>query len=300
MLHFERLGHPDFPMSTPSRRPHVAVIGLGLIGGSVGLALRRAGHRVTGTDRDRKARVAAVRRGAVSRVVSSPADAVASADLIVLCVPWQSMTSTLAICGRHAFARAVITDTVSVKAPVAALVRRVLRHPARFVGGHPMAGSERSGIAAASARLFEDRTVVLTPVGGTLPSAVRTVQRLWTACGARTVRMSPAAHDQAAAAISHVPHALAVTQAFGALTDARARGMVAGGFLDATRVATSSPALWEGIFHANAGPLLRALAARQRVERDLIRAIRSRDPRRLRFILRTAAARRRALAGRAR
>jgi prephenate dehydrogenase len=287
-------------MSTPLRRPHVAVIGLGLIGGSVGLALRRAGFHVTGTDRDRKARAAAQRRGAVSRTAARPGEAVATADLVVLCVPWQSMSSTLVAVGRGALSRAVITDTVSVKVPVLSLVRRLLPHPARFVGGHPMAGSERSGIVAASAALFTDRTVVLTPVSGTSSAAQALVRRMWSACGANLVRMAPEAHDRAAAAISHVPHALAVTQAFGALADSRARGMVARGFLDATRVAAASPLLWEGIFHANAGPLLRALASRQRVERDLVRAIRARDPRRLRFILRTAAARRRALARRTR
>lgn len=282
-------------MKKSFRRPSVAVIGLGLIGGSLGLALRRRGLAVTGWDRAPRARAAALRRGAVLRITASPGYAVAGADVVVLCVPVQALARCIAGIARWLPAGSVVTDTASVKTPVVELMHRRLPIPGRFVGGHPMTGSERSGITAASPTLFEGRTVVLTPVGETIPAAVTVVARLWEGLGARILRLTPGRHDAAAARVSHVPHALAVTQVLGALADPAARRMIAGGFVDATRVAAASPELWEGIFRANGAELARALRARTRVEDALVRAIAARDPGRLRMLLRRAARLRRSL-----
>jgi len=278
-----------------SRRPSVAVIGLGLIGGSLGLALRRRGHHVTGWDRSLRVRRAALRRGVVSRVTDRLRDAVVGSDVVVLCLPVQALARSVAGIAPWIPVGAVLTDTTSVKAPVVALMKRRLPRPGRFVGGHPMAGSERSGIAAASPALFKGRTVVLTPVGETIPAASAVVTRLWQGLGARVIRLSPGRHDAAAARVSHVPHALAVTQVLDALADPVASRMIAGGFFDATRVAAASPELWEGIFRANAEHLARALRARSRVEHVFARAVAARDPGPLRAMLRRAARLRRTL-----
>ena len=269
-------------------------MGLGLIGGSLALALRRRGVRVIGIDRDRATLAAALRRRAIGVAADSIADGVRGAAMVVLAVPLQSLSACIRAVAVSATRDAVVTDVASVKAPVLALARRALPHPARFVGGHPMAGSERPGFANARADLFRNRVAVLTPVAGTSRLALRSVRRLWRTVGARAITMNPERHDAAVARASHLPHLIAFALA-PVIADRDARRVVPASFLDATRVAASDPALWEGILLANRRNLVRAAREQARRSGSLLRAVRTGRPGPLRRLLRTwGAIRRRA------
>lgn len=256
------------------QRSSIAVCGLGVIGGSLALALRRRGVRVAGIDADPATLTLARRRGAVSSATSSIADGVRDAAVVVLAVPVQSLARCMRAVAAAARPDAVITDTTSVKAPVLALAHRLLPMPGRFVGGHPMAGRETSGFAHARPDLYRGRVCVVTPVAGTSGRAVRTVERLWRAAGARVIRMSPRRHDAAAARASHLPHLVAWALA-PVLGDRDARQLVSGSFLDSTRVAASDPALWEGILLANRSEVLRAARAQATRMSRLLRLVRA-------------------------
>lgn len=266
----------------------VAVVGLGLIGGSLSLALRRLGIRVRGIDRNSQVLAQARRRGAVSWATTALAEGSRGAKVIFLCVPVHEM----ARCARELAAvvneETVITDTGSVKIPVMKIMKHLLPYPHQFIGGHPMAGSEHSGIGAANARLFRGRCCVLTPIPWASPAAVRQVARLWRRCGAKVIKLTPKRHDALAARISHLPHALAVVLMRAVLKDPAAAKLVAGSFLNATRVASSSPKLWEGIFMANRAALLASMAEFSTGLGELRRLLRAADTKRLRRLLRRA------------
>lgn len=214
---------------------------------------------MVGVDPDRAAALQAVERGIVDRTAAL-ADGVVRADVVVLAVPIAQIEAvareTAPLIKGTA---AVVTDVGSVKAPVVARVEPLFE---RFVGGHPMAGSERSGAAAASATLFEGAPCVLTPTPRTDPGALDVVERLWQGLGAAVVRVDPGVHDELVAAVSHLPHLVAaslVNAAAGA-GGGRALSVAASGFRDTTRVAGGSPALWRDICLMNQGPVLKMLA----------------------------------------
>ncbi len=248
-------------MRPVATRRAITVIGLGLIGGSLGLALRRRGWRVTGVDRSAAARGAALRRGAAHRVTASVREGVTGADVVAVCVPVQAMDRVLRDVGAAAGPRTVVTDACSVKAAVLRTAGRCLPPGLTFVGAHPMAGSEQSGMAAARANLFQGRACVITPGARANPAATRMVWNLWRDAGARPIRMSAGAHDHAVALTSHLPHLIAFALIASLRGTAGARRLVAGSFQDATRVARSNPALWAGILAANRTEVARALAA---------------------------------------
>lgn len=258
-------------MGPVAHRRSVVIVGLGLIGGSLALALRRAGWRVTGADRSRRAVAESLRRGVVRQGGLSLAGAVRGARLVVLCVPPRAIGPVLAAVSPAVTGEAVVTDVCGVKRTVLTLARRRLVSPARFVGAHPMAGSERSGIAAASPNLFRGRVCAITPVAGTRPEAVREVERMWRATGARPVRMSPAAHDRAVAVASHLPHLLAFALARAA-RPGLVRRLAAGSFRDATRVARSDPALWAQLLDMNRREIRSALGRLTRAAARLLRS----------------------------
>lgn len=244
----------------------IAIAGVGLIGGSFGLALKAAGHagEIVGLGRDRARLDLAVERGAIDRGETDAAAAVADADVVLLAVPMGSMRPVLAALAPGLGGDTVVTDAGSVKGSFVADARAVLGSLERVVPGHPIAGTERRGIEAAFAELFRDHRVVLTPLAETRADAVDTVTRLWAATGARVEQLDVEAHDRLLAATSHLPHMLA----FG-LVDALARGddpeavfrYAAGGFRDFTRIASSDPVMWRDICLANRDALLAALAA---------------------------------------
>jgi prephenate dehydrogenase len=242
--------------------PRVAVIGLGLIGGSLARALRSTGaaRRVTAFDTDARQRRLGVELGVVDAAPDSPAEAVAGADLVVLAVPVLQTAEALRGCLGHLAPGAVVTDTGSTKQSVLADVATACGAlPPWFVGGHPIAGTEMSGVAHSMANLFHNRRVILTPHAAQDAAALGRVAALWSAAGARVVHMDPAQHDAVFAATSHLPHLLAYS-----FVDLLARlddrdeifPNAGGGFRDFTRIASSSPGMWHDIVRANAGPVM--------------------------------------------
>lgn len=245
--------------SKDAAAPIVAVVGLGLIGGSLACDLTRAGYRVIGIDRPsirRRARA----RGYVATTRASLTAALRTADLVVLAVPPRASLELLREAARASRASGrpglVITDVVSVKQPIVRLAERLgLRG---FVGGHPMAGRERGGLAAARAGLFQGRAWALTPTTRTRRRALRAVRALVRAVGARPVTLDAAAHDRSVAVLSHLPQLVAWALA----AAARARGVdarLAGpAWREMTRLARSPRALWREILAANAREVRRA------------------------------------------
>lgn len=251
-------------MSRPFDR--VVVVGVGLIGGSLAVALRAlpdAPH-VTGTDADEGALALALERGVLDDAAPAEAAdaALLAADLVVLATPAAAGAEWLELLGDAGYA-GVVTDVASTKAAVVADARRLLGPDATFVGGHPMAGSERSGVAAADPELFRGAYYVLTPSEDTDADAYRRLHQLVTSIGARVIAVDATAHDEAVAAISHVPHVAA--SALTNLAAARAAGgsgvlrLAAGGFKDMTRIAAGSPDLWTGICLDNRDAVVRGL-----------------------------------------
>lgn len=241
----------------PKPRPAVVIVGLGLVGGSLARALTRAGWRVVGVDRSpvlRRAKAARAIRSAVSRLEA----AVLGADLIVLAAPPRANLGLLRRLARSGTG-AVITDVGSVKGPICREARRLGLD--RFVGGHPMAGTEGSGFGASTASLFRGRTWVLAPAP---PSATRVVRALVRTVGARPVAMSAIAHDRSVAFLSHAPQIASWAILAGVESDpvARRHRRIAGpGFHDMTRLARSPRRLWRDILSENRVEVARALRA---------------------------------------
>jgi prephenate dehydrogenase len=265
-------------VSAPVRR--LAVIGLGLLGGSVALAARRRGvaAHVAASGRRPAALAEARRRGLVDEV-GPLAEVVRGADLVLLATPVAAMPAALRDAAPHLAPGARITDVGSVKGCLAETLPGLLPPEVHYVGSHPMAGSHHRGWEHARADLFEGAACAVTPTPGSDPAAVAFVEAFWRALGARVVRRDPAAHDREVAWTSHVPHVLAFAFA-GALADAPAGAaeLAGPGFRDFTRIARSDAELWSEILVANrkavAGPLQRA---GERLA-DLARALEGGDP----------------------
>jgi prephenate dehydrogenase len=239
----------------------LAVIGVGLIGGSLARALRAAGlvGEVVGCGRSLENLELALELGVVDAYTQDAGAAVENADLVFVAVPLGAIAGVFERVEGHLAEHAVLTDGGSVKGSVVADAVRVFgRVPPRLVPGHPIAGTERSGVASSFPELYQDRRVILTPVAETDPEALARVRAMWEAVGSQVTEMSVAHHDEVLAATSHLPHMLA----FG-LVDALARmrsndeifRYAAGGFRDFTRIASSSPEMWRDICVANAPAL---------------------------------------------
>jgi prephenate dehydrogenase len=243
------------------RFERVAIVGVGLIGGSFALALKAAklcGH-VAGIGRGAANLKLALERG----IVDSIAQDVADADLILVATPVAQYPAVLGAIAPRLEPAAIVTDAGSTKRGVIAAARAALGAKiAQFVPAHPIAGAEKSGAAAASADLFKGRRVVLAPLPENPAASVRAVEEAWQACGARVARMSAEEHDAVFAAVSHLPHLLAyalVHELAGRPDSARLFSYAAGGFRDFTRIASSHPEMWRDICVANRGPLLAEL-----------------------------------------
>jgi prephenate dehydrogenase len=240
----------------------VAVVGTGLIGGSVAMGLRSAAPnlRVTGFDHDDAALKEATRRGALTDAATSPAHAVEGADVVVVAVPvdrvGESCRELLPGLGDDA----VVTDVGSAKSRVVEEAQAVMG--GRFVGGHPMAGSERHGMSAADPRLFDGAWWILTPTSQTSSTAYARVSSMVGLLGATPIALSPQTHDDLVARVSHVPQltASALVEMAGASADRETLlGLAAAGFRDVTRIAASHPGLWAGIIKSNHEAVLDAL-----------------------------------------
>jgi prephenate dehydrogenase len=243
------------------------VAGLGLIGGSLARALTRVGYPVIGLDRPRVLRRAR-RARAIGSSAATLAEALERADVLVLAAPPRVNLALLRQAAHLARPGLVITDVGSVKQPICAEAARLRLR--QFVGGHPLAGTERSGFEASSARLFEGRSWILTP-GRRAERAARVVATLARTVGARPVRLAPAEHDRAVAFLSHVPQLVswALVEAVRADPMGARNLRIAGpGFRDMTRLAKSPRGLWRQILAQNRAEVRRALAAFRRALRD--------------------------------
>jgi prephenate dehydrogenase len=245
----------------------IAVVGTGLIGTSVAQAAGVAGIRVAGWDADPDVLSRAADLSPLEAAGSADA-AAADADVVLICTPLALVPAVAAAALAASSDRTVVSDVGSVKGSVVADVARTAgdrRDAARFVGGHPMTGSERSGPEAAAATLLDGATWVLTPAEGTDPEAVEQVRSMVQALGARPVVMAPDAHDRAVALVSHLPQLVSsavmafATREHDAGPEQDVLGLAAGGFRDLTRLAGSSPELWEQILIGNAGAVSREL-----------------------------------------
>lgn len=243
----------------------VTLIGLGLLGGSVGLALRnrRLAKSVVGYAR-RKATIAEAKAcGAVDDATSDLREAVAQADLILLCTPVGAMPNLAEALLPHCRKGVLLTDVGSVKNAVARhLFPLARRHSAVFVGSHPMAGSEKTGITHASASLFEGAVCVVTPLPETPQASTQRIAEFWTSLGGRMAEMSPARHDKIVSRTSHLPHVIASILAHDVLdagADAMQRRLCASGFRDTTRVAAGNAAIWKDILAQNSDNVVDAL-----------------------------------------
>ena len=261
----------------------LVVIGVGLIGGSVAAALRRAGkvRRVIGVGRGRANIARALELGVIDDAVEDIAAAVKGADAVLIAVPVQQNQRVLGALADALAPGTLVTDAGSTKQDFVAAVRRIApRHLASVVPGHPIAGAELTGVDAASAGLFDGRNVVLTPLQENEAAAVDRVETMWKACGARVSRMTPERHDRVFSAVSHLPHMLAYTLVHMIATrpDAEARfGFAASGFRDFTRIAGSSAEMWRDIALANRETLLADIEAYQQQLAELARRLRQTD-----------------------
>jgi len=244
----------------------LTVAGVGLVGGSLALAVREAGlaGEVVGFGRSAGNLDVARDRGLVDRVTRDPADAVRGADVVVLATPVGAFAALAEAFRPHARPGTILTDVGSVKTEVVVALESRWRGIGPVVGGHPIAGSEASGAGAARADLFRERRCILTPTASTDAAALARVRALWEAVGASVEEMPPAAHDELLARVSHLPHVLAYALVH-AVADVRVGGRqildyAGSGFRDTTRIAASPAEVWRDIALANADALRAALA----------------------------------------
>ena len=257
-------------MSAPFTR--VALIGLGLLGGSIGLALREHLPAVatTGYDANPETRTRAAERGLVGQVCASAAEAVAEADCVIFCVPPGAMEAAAADIAGALSPDAVVSDVGSCKVSVAeALAKGLPGH--HIIPAHPVAGTENSGPDAGFAALFQRRWCIITPPEGADPALVARLSALWEAIGARVELMDAAHHDRVLAVTSHLPHLIAYTIVGTAsdleeVTQSEVIKYSAGGFRDFTRIAASDPTMWRDVFLSNKDAVLEML---QRFSEDL-------------------------------
>lgn len=252
-------------MSAALPLKRLCIIGVGLIGGSLARALREAdaAGEIVGAGRGRTTLERAVELGVIDRFETDPGAAVRDADMVVVAVPLKAIRPVLASIAGHLPPDCVLTDVGSAKQCVVDDARAVFGTlPAGFIPGHPIAGTERSGVEASFPELFQGRRVILTPLLESEAWAHERVKAMWEATGAEVVDMGVRHHDDVLAATSHLPHVLAYT-----LVDSLARlddraeifRYAAGGFRDFTRIASSDPVMWRDICLANQTPLLAIL-----------------------------------------
>jgi len=240
----------------------VALIGVGLIGGSLSRALKKHNkcELIIGYDKNEDELTTALSLGVIDRQAKSVAEAVCHADLVIIAVPMCAFENVFQQMKGNISEDTVITDVGSAKASVIAAAKTVFgKLPVGLVPGHPIAGTEKSGVSASFDHLFENRRVILTPTESTSVTALNKVNQLWTSVGAEIVEMTPEHHDQVLAATSHLPHVLAFS-----LVDTLDKMQetseiyryAAGGFRDISRIASSDPTMWRDICLNNKDAIL--------------------------------------------
>jgi prephenate dehydrogenase len=250
----------------------LTIIGVGLIGGSLARALKRAAAvgKIVGSGRDAAHLQRAQALGVIDRAETDMAAAVEGADIVLVAAPVGAMESIFAVIAPSLSADTILTDAGSTKASVVEAARAAFGElPANFVPGHPIAGTEKSGVEASFAELYDGRRVILTPTESSSPAAVKAVREMWQQAGAEVVETTVVHHDEVLAATSHLPHLLAFSLVDTLATmDAKQEifEYAAGGFRDFTRIASSDPLMWHDICVHNEAALLKML---ERFEADL-------------------------------
>jgi prephenate dehydrogenase len=229
----------------------VAVLGVGLLGGSVGLALRRKvpAVEIVGTSRNASRRDLAIACGAVHHAVDSIHDACQDADVVVVASPVDRIAEMVIEAAESTSADCLITDVGSTKAGIVDAVSRHSQAQTKFVAAHPIAGSEKTGVQHASESLFDGRLIIVTPGGGETAESIGRAERFWALTGGQTLRMSPQQHDTHLASVSHVPHLVSALVA--RLASPSARRLIGSGWRDVTRVAAGDPSMWTAITSEN-------------------------------------------------
>lgn len=286
-----------------SAQPVLAIVGVGLIGGSFAAALRRSGAtgRVLGVGRNAVSLGQAHSLGLVDDIVTLD-EAAAQADLIFIATPVGVVANILAQIKPLLRPGTLVTDACSTKADVVAVAREALgERIAQFVPGHPIAGAEQTGPEAASADLYRGRNIILTPLADNDVADVMCIRRLWEACGARVLTMEPSAHDTVMASVSHLPHFLSAAYMWqiASAHDSNVRMALAGsGFRDFTRIAAGSPEVWRDIFLSNREAVLDELQQVKQAVAQAEQALTANDGRALQDFLERAALARRLWASR--
>lgn len=251
----------------------ITIVGLGLIGGSLGLAIKRKrlAAKVVGLSRTNATLHEAKRRRVIDAGTTDPRQAVQDADLVVLATPVDTIVPYAKRLARFMKPGSVITDVGSTKAAIVTALDGRLPSGISFIGGHPIAGSEQYGLDAATTGLFDDSICILTPTGRTAPRALALVKRFWSRLAGSVVLMSPQRHDRLLAGVSHLPHLVAfcLADAAGRVPLSRAPRSL----LDMTRLAESCPELWDDIFLSNRAPLREAMGRFDRKWRRLREAV---------------------------
>ena len=237
----------------------VAIVGVGLIGGSIGLAIRQRGlaKQVVGIGRSETSLSKAQSVGAVTQVTTQLLEGIAAAELVVVATPVSRVVEDVAAVLASASPTALVTDVGSTKSQICERIDELGNGSSRFVGSHPLAGDHRSGAMYARADLFTEKTVVLTPTSGTADTTLVGMSDFWESLGAKVVQMSPQEHDDALAFTSHLPHLVASVLAES--TPPSWLSLSGSGWADSTRIAASDPELWTQIFTQNRAGVLSAL-----------------------------------------
>ncbi len=269
-------------MKNPALKKLV-IFGVGLIGGSVALALKQAGAtaQIVGIGRSSKSLQTAVDLGVIDIASSNVNEALKDADIVLIAAPVAQTSAILTAIKPHLSTNTIITDAGSTKSDVLSAAKEILGAQFnQFVGGHPIAGAEKSGVTAATADLYRNKNVVLTPTTATNLDAVQRVRELWQTCGANVSEMPAETHDGIFAAVSHLPHLLA----FALVDEVASRpnaeqlfGFAASGFRDFTRIAGSHPEMWRDISLANKTALLNEITAYQNELSDLKQMLQHED-----------------------
>jgi prephenate dehydrogenase len=237
----------------------VAIVGVGLIGGSIGLALhqRKLAEKVIGIGRRQESLRVARRIGAVDHTSVDLAKGVAEADLVVVCTPVGRIAEDIRQTALHCPEGILITDAGSTKQSIVAALDADLPRGCRYLGSHPLAGSEKSGAAFADANLFENRITILTPTKNTRAEDYDCIEQFWEALGSVVIQLTPEEHDRALALTSHLPHCVAAT--LSAMMPEKYFRLSGPGLLDTTRIAAGDAELWLQIFNLNRENVLQAL-----------------------------------------
>ncbi|MBD3182426.1 prephenate dehydrogenase/arogenate dehydrogenase family protein [Candidatus Poribacteria bacterium] len=248
------------------------IIGVGLIGGSVGLGLKKAGYagKITGLGRRWSSLNNAIEMGAVDSATLDFNEALRNADMVLVSTPVDIIPSMVIKAAEYTPDECIITDAGSTKAFIVSEVKSSILNAGRFIGAHPMAGSHKSGVTASCTDLFHNSRCIITPTDSTPPPNMDTVIEMWKMLGAQTEIMSPEEHDFLIAAASHLPHvtACALTRVVSAIENSKGKAIdfAATGFADTTRIAAGSPEIWAGILQQNSVMVSQML---EKIEKEL-------------------------------